>query len=188
MSADPAVLAFLQQRNSAPRLTTPAPNEQEFDQMLRCALRSPDHAWLRPWRFISFRGERREVFSQLLLASVLRRNPEADQAVRDKALGAALRAPLVVAVMAVIETHPKVPAWEQRISAGCAAFSLSLAAEALGYASVWRTGDYAGDARLLEDLGCAANEECVGFLYIGTRDGTPKAIPELSPGDFHRSW
>lgn len=188
MSGDPAALAFLQQRNSAPRLTAPAPDEQQFEQMLRCAMRSPDHAWLRPWRFISFRDERREDFGQLLLASVLRRNPEAEQAARDKALGAALRAPLVVAVMASIQEHPKVPAWEQRISAGCAAFGLSLAAEALGYAAVWRTGEYAQDAQLLADLGCAANEECVGFLYIGTRDGVPKAIPELAPADFHRSW
>lgn len=188
MPADPAVLAFLQQRNSAPRLTAPAPDEQEFDQMLRCALRSPDHAWLRPWRFLSFRGERREAFGKLLLASALRRNPQAEQAVKDKALKAALRAPLVVAVMAAIEEHPKVPAWEQRISAGCAAFSLSLAAEALGYAAVWRTGDYAQDAQLLAELGCAPNEECVGFLYIGTRDSAPKAIPELATADFHRRW
>ncbi len=156
--------------------------------MLRCALRSPDHAWLRPWRFVSIRGERREDFGAVLRASLLRRDPEADEAACDKALQAPLRAPLVVVVFAAITEHPKVPAWEQRLSAGCAAFSLELAAEALGYAAVWRTGAYTEDAELVRDLGGEDHEEIVAFLYLGTRDGAPKNLPVLDPDDFHRAW
>jgi nitroreductase len=188
MSVDAPILDFLQQRNSAPRLTEPAPDEQELDEMLRCALRSPDHARLRPWRFLSIRGERRRDLGELFLASLLRANPDADELARDKARNAALRAPLVIVVLAAIKEHPKVPAWEQRLSAGCTAFSLSLAAEALGYASVWRTGAYAEDAELLQAMGGNPNEECVGFLYVGRRDGPPKPIPELAPADFHSAW
>lgn len=188
MSPQSAVIDFLQQRNSAPRLTEPAPDASEFEAMLQCALRSPDHARLRPWRFVSFRGERRQDFGELLLASMLRRHPDADDAAREKALNAAQRAPLVVAVLAAVQEHPKVPAWEQRVSAGCAAFSLSLAAEALGYAAVWRTGEYAEDAGLMREMGCAENEECVGFIYIGSRASEPKMIPELASSDYHRSW
>lgn len=188
MSVEAPILDFLQQRNSAPRLSEPAPDDQELDQMLRCALRSPDHARLRPWRFLSIRGERRRDFGELLVASLLRANPEADEQARDKARNAPLRAPLLIVVLAAISEHPKVPAWEQRISAGCATFSLSLAAEALGYASVWRTGPYAEDAELLRAMGGSANEECVGFLYVGRREGPAKPIPELAPADFHSAW
>lgn len=182
------MLDFLQRRNSAPKLTGPGPGAQELEQMLRCALRSPDHARLRPWRFLTIAGERRRDFGELLVASLLRSNPDADAQAQEKALNAPLRAPLVIAVMAVIREHPKVPAWEQRLSAGCAAFSLGLAAEALGYAAIWRTGPYAEDVELLRAMGGSENEECVGYIYVGRRDGPAKPLPELNPADFHSAW
>lgn len=186
MASSSEVVAFLSGRNSAPRLRDPGPGPEQLEQMLQCAMRSPDHAWLRPWRFVSIRGERRKAFGERLLESLLRSQPDADTAAREKALNAGLRAPLVIAVIAAYREHPKVPRWEQRISAGCAAYSLSLAAEALGFAAVWRTGAYANDAQLLQDLGGGADEEFVGFIYVGSRDGTPKAIPALDSQDFHQ--
>lgn len=156
--------------------------------MLRCALRSPDHAWLRPWRFLSIRGERREAFGQLLLESLLRRDPEASDAERKRALEAPLRAPLLVAVIARLREHPKVPGWEQELSAGCAAFSLMLAAEAQGYAAIWRTGPPTRDPVLAAALGLAEGERLIAFIYVGTRSGEPKPLPVLDPDDFHQSW
>ena len=188
MTAAEQLIDFLKQRNSAPKLTDPGPDDAELDEMLRCALRSPDHAWLRPWRFVSIRGDRRRDFGELLLASLLRSQPDADAAARDKALAAPLRAPLVVVVLAAVEAHPKVPAEEQRLSAGCAAFALELAAEALGYGAIWRTGAFARDAELVKDLGGGPNEEIVAFIYLGTRDGSAKALPALEPASFHRAW
>ena len=181
-------LQFLQERNSAPRLTEPGPSADELNEMLACALRSPDHAWLHPWRFLSVTGDRRQAMGDCLERSLLRRNPDADDAAREKARRAPLRAPLVMVVLAKLQDHPKVPHWEQRGSAGCAAFSLLLAAEALGYAGVWRTGDYPADPELVADLGSDAGEEIVGFIYIGSRDGGSKALPPLSVEDFHRVW
>jgi nitroreductase len=188
MNGSLPMLEQLHTRNSAPRLTSPAPTEAEVEEMIRCALRSPDHCRLRPWRFLSCRGSRRDDLGELLVRSLLRCDPVADEAAIAKARGAPLRAPLVMAVFAVIQDHPKVPAWEQRVSAGCTAFAIELAAEAMGYAAVWRTGSYAGDRQLVEDLGGADNEEIVAFLYLGTRDGEPKPLPTLEPADFHRNW
>jgi nitroreductase len=156
--------------------------------MLRCAVRSPDHAWLRPWRFVSIRGERRTAFGELLLQSLLRRDPQADESARQKALNAPLRAPLVIAVLVSATEHLKVPLWEQRLSAGCAAYGLVLAAEALGYAAVWRTGSFAEDQTLVHDLGGGDNEQFVGFIYVGSRDCPAKPVPELALDDFHRVW
>lgn len=188
MTAQEPFIAQLRQRNSSPKLTTPAPSEAELNEMLLCALRSPDHARLRPWRFVSLRGDRRADFGQVLEASLLRTNPDADEAAREKARNAPLRAPLVVVVLAAVQEHPKVPAWEQRMSAGCAAFSVQLAAEAMGYASVWRTGAYTEDPQIVADLGGGANEEIVAFLYMGSRAGDRKPLPELAPSDYHRAW
>ena len=156
--------------------------------MFQAALRVPDHVWLRPWRFRVVEGDRRHALGQVLLDSLLRHDPNADEAVRSKALNAPLRAPLVIVVLASITQHPKVPALEQRLSAGCAAHALLLSAEALGYAGVWRTGNAAYDPDVVAALGGATNEEIVAFLYIGTRERSAKALPSINPDDFVSHW
>lgn len=182
------ILDFLQRRNSSPKLTEPAPAPAELEEMFRAALRAPDHAWLRPWRFIVIAGERRGDFGQVLERCLLNRNPGADEAARAKARNAPLRAPLVVAVVAAISEHPKVPAVEQRLSAGCAAHALLLAAEAGGYAGIWRTGDAAFDPAVMAALGLAEHEEIIAFLYLGSREGPAKNIPRLDTANYVSSW
>ena len=115
------VLHFLQNRNSAPRLDGPAPSPEEMQAIFTAAMRAPDHAWLHPWRFITIAGERREALGLVLEQCLMLRNPQADQAARDKARSTPLRAPLLVVVVARLSEHPKVPHVEQRLSAGCAA-------------------------------------------------------------------
>ncbi|MFO7552212.1 MAG: nitroreductase family protein [Haliea sp.] len=184
----PDVLQCLQTRNSAPRLTAPAPSREQLDELLLAALRAPDHAWLRPWRFIAIEGERREDFGEVLERCLLRRDPAADPSAREKARAAPLRAPLVLVVVARLQEHPKVPSDEQRLSAGCAAHAILLAAETLGYAGIWRTGNAALDPYVGSALGLESNEEVIAFLYLGTRDGNPKNLPALKPADFLSRW
>lgn len=182
------LLTLLQQRNSAPRLVEPGPGEDDLREMISAGIRAPDHAWLRPWRFIRIAGERREAFGEVLERCLLARNPQADAAARDKARNAPLRAPLLLVVVARLSEHPKVPAVEQRLSAGCAAQGVLLAAEALGYAGIWRTGDAAFDPAVKRALGLSDGEEITGFLYLGTRAGAPKSLPDLDPQDFLSHW
>ena len=182
------VLQFLQQRNSAPKLTAPAPSAEALEGIYRAALRAPDHAWLRPWRFITIAGDRRAAFGEVLEQCLLRRSPDADEAARDKARRAPLRAPLLLVPVVRLSEHPKVPAIEQRFSAACAAHAILLAAEACGYAGIWRTGDAAFDRNVMSSLGLGHHEEIIGFLYLGTRDGKAKPVPQLDPADFVSSW
>ena len=116
------------------------------------------------------------------------RNPAADEAARIKARNAPLRAPLLVVVVARLSQHPKVPATEQRLSAGCAAQGVLLAAEACGYAGIWRTGDSAFDRNVMSALGLDASEEIIAFVYLGSRAGKAKPIPELDTAAFVSSW
>jgi len=181
-------LDLLLSRNSAPRITGPAPAADEFDTILRAGLRAPDHAWLTPWRFVIIREDRREAFGEVLADALRQRDPDADEAALDKARAAPLRAPVLVVVIAHIKPHPKVPPVEQRLSAGCAAHAMLLACEALGYAGIWRTGGAAFDQNVHRDLGAKDNEEIIGFLYIGTRDGDPKPLPQREPRHFASDW
>lgn len=172
-------LEFLQQRNSAPKLAAPGPSASQRSEMFRAAARAPDHAWLRPWRFITVEGERREALGQLLCDALVQRNPDADEAARTKAMNAPLRAPLLIVSVVKLQEHPKVPHIEQRLSAGCASQALLLAAEALGFAGIWRTGDPAFDPVVAQGLGLSDDEEIIGFLYVGTREGKAKSLPAL---------
>ncbi len=182
------ILQFLQQRNSAPKLTEPGPSTEELEQIFRAALRVPDHAWIRPWRFITITGERRQDFGELLEQCLVQRSPDADDAARTKARNSSLRAPLMVAVVVNISEHPKVPPLEQRLSAGCAAHAILLATEASGFAGIWRTGAASLDRAVMTGLGLAPSEEIIGFLYLGTRAGAAKFIPARDTADFVSTW
>lgn len=182
------VIDQLTTRNSAPRLTSPAPDRASLEYMFRAALRAPDHAWLQPWRFLVIEGEAREKLGELFLAALLEKDPDADEAARAKAASAPLRAPMLVVVVCRYSEHPKVPREEQVLSAGCAAHGMLLAAEAQGYAGIWRTGSYATDPLVMARLGLAENESIVGFLYFGTREGREKSLPERRLEDFVQQW
>ena len=182
------VVEFLMNRNSSPRLAGPAPDAASLEAMFKVAMRAPDHAWLHPWRFLTIRGDRREALGQVFEQCLMLRKPEADDGARLKARNAPLRAPLLVVVIVRLSEHPKVPHAEQRLSAGCAAQGILLAAEATGYAGIWRTGDAAFDRNVMDALGLSEDEEIVGFLYLGSRDGKSKALPQLSTAEFVASW
>ena len=182
------ILKFLQSRNSSPKLQAPAPSSEHLEAMYQAAMRASDHAWLRPWRFIEVAGDRRAAFGELLKQALVARKPDADEAARKKAAASPQRAPLMIVVVTRLQEHPKVPVLEQQLSAGCAAQGLLLAAEAQGFAGVWRTGDAAFDRKVMDGLGLADNEEIVGFLYLGTRAGPAKPLPQLSSDDFVSRW
>ena len=39
-------------RKSSPRLNEPSPSKEELELIFQTALRAPDHASLKPWKFI----------------------------------------------------------------------------------------------------------------------------------------
>ena len=182
------VLNFLQQRNSAPRLCAPGPDASQVEVLLQTALRAPDHAWLQPWRFNVISGSGRERLGQVFVDALLANDPLADAAAQDKARAAPLRAPVLIVVSCVVQPHPKVPRDEQLLSAGCAAHSILLAAEAMGYAGVWRTGSYATDPHVKIALEHEPRQEIVAFLYLGSRDGAAKPLPLREVNNYARYW
>lgn len=177
------VLSTLTQRVSHGSLEAPGPSSEEIDLITSAALRAPDHALLRPWRFVVIEGERLNDFGLVLRESLKLRGVE-DEAQLAKAVKAPSRAPTIVAVMLDFKIHPKVERNEQIGSAAAATYAMSLAANALGYGAMWRTGQYATDPHVVEALGGGVQDEVIGFLYLGTRKGPSKNLPELDPRDF----
>lgn len=183
-------LELLLNRSSGVKFSEPAPTDAELEQMLRAGVRAPDHGRLRPWRFLSIRGAGRDALGRLFAEATRQANSQASPEALAREADKAMRAPLLVVVIAKLATQPnvKVPEIEQLLSAGTAAQNIMLAAHALGYAAVWKTGAHAYDAHVHAGLGLAGNERIIGFLYVGTRTDTVIARPRVDISQFHSVW
>ena len=180
-----SVIETLLNRNSHPRLVAPGPDEAELETILRAAMRAPDHGRLRPWRFVVIAGDRRELLGQCFRDSLVIRGIS-DEAQLTKALNAPFRAPLVLAGLLHPVAHEKISRDEQGHAVAAALHAAQLAADALGYGCVWRTGGYATDPNVVEALGGDVGDEVIGFLYLGTREGPSKLLPEVPLESFVR--
>ncbi|WP_397449216.1 nitroreductase family protein [Pseudomonas sp. NA-150] len=181
-------LDALLNRVSVPRLIDPAPDAAQREILFSAALRAPDHGQLRPFRFLTIEGAAREQMGELLVQALKISDAQAPQPAVDKARLGPLRAPLVVVVIAKLQDHFKVPKQEQRITAGCAAHAVIMAAYAMGVGAVWRTGDLSYSAHVAKGLGLAADEEVVAFLYLGTPQNPPRVAAKLDTADFVSAW
>ncbi|HSC85653.1 MAG TPA: nitroreductase, partial [Polyangiaceae bacterium] len=181
VSADPR-LNFLTGRSSALALTEPAPSDATLDQLLAAATAVPDHAGLRPFRFVIVQGEARERFGQALAAVAEEQEGTLSEFARNKLVQKAYFAPCLVALVSSPRVGVKVPTWEQEASAACTGFALVLAAEAVGLGAVWKSAPVHEGRALTELLGLAEQERFLGWVNLGThgRPTRPRAPEDLS--------
>jgi nitroreductase len=167
-------------RRSATALTDPAPDEGALELIFASATRAPDHGRLRPWRFIVVRGGARVRFGELLADHLRRTHAQVSEETLQRERLKAFRAPLIVVVAARCNPAVKIPLIEQTLSAGAAAHAMMLAAFALGFNAMWKTGGPAYDATVKEAVGLEPGDVIVGFLYFGTetRERAPAARAE----------
>ncbi|MCP5206868.1 MAG: nitroreductase family protein [Hahellaceae bacterium] len=177
------VTESLQKRVSFPRLTSPAPAGETLTAILKCALRAPDHALLRPWRFMVYQESSLNQLTDIFVAAG-EAQENMDELQMNKLRSMAHRAPMVIVCVASYQDHPKVPRQEQLLSAGCAVAYMLAAIQAEGFGAIWRTGPMATDPIVCSGLGLSESEEIVGFLYVGTPLGDPKTIPEIPLDQF----
>lgn len=185
------VLELLRERVSIrpDQLVEPAPDDADIESMVAAAVTAPDHGGLRPWRFIVIRGDARGRLGDVFADAAQQRRPSIDPAELEKLRAKPQRAPLIIAVAAAIRPdHPKVPVIEQIQSASAAAQQLQLAANALGYGSIWLTGDAAHDPSVIEALGLDFDDRLVGFVHIGTIEGEPPSPARPDAAGFLREW
>lgn len=175
LPALPGFLDVLLARRSvtAKDMQGPGPSKAELEQILEAGWRVPDHGKLGPWRFVVFEGEARAAFGEELARIFKEQEPKADE--KRVALEAErlTRAPVVVAVISTAEDHPKIPKWEQRLSAGAVCQNMLVAASALGLAAQWLTEWYAFDKKVHKLLGMRKGDRVAGFIYLGSAGAKP---------------
>ncbi len=178
------LVEYLKTRRSdlAMTLVEPAPNESEIETMITLASRVPDHGKLAPWRFIKYGFDDRKKLAENL-GALSDQDADVDRKEsREKEISRFQSAPLVIGVISTAAAHPKVPEWEQVLSAGAATMQLLIAANALGYGSQWLTGWYTRDENALKLLGVSDNEQVAGIVHIGTPSAqkTERTRPEFN--------
>lgn len=174
-------LSLLDSRRSVParQLGAPGPDDAALLRMLQSAVRVPDHGKRVPFRFLRIAGDARHALGEALVARTLQRDPDAGDGAIEKDRHRFTHAPLVIAVIAVLDDHDsKIPQQERLLSAGSVCFALLQAAQACGYGATWLTGWPAYDPTIGSLLGLGAHERIAGFIHIGT--------PKLQPPERER--
>jgi nitroreductase len=182
----PDALELLKSRRSVkPReMTGPGPSAAELETILTIGARVPDHGKLIPWRFVIFEGDARVRAGEVIAKVFAGKNPQASAAEIDVEKRRLTDAPLVIGVVSFTRPHPKVPVWEQELSAGASAMNILTAATALGYGACWLTGWFAFDRDVLDGLGLKADEKLAGLIHIGTPSKTSEDRPRPALSDI----
>jgi nitroreductase len=184
MKSDIKLLDYLQVRRSTPaiQLSEPGPEKAEIEDILRLAVRVPDHGKLAPWRFIVYRGEERKRLGEVALKLALQKNPDLGHEQQQVELTRFTRAPVVIAVVSTAAPHFKIPEWEQVMSAGALCLNLLMSANAHGYAANWLSEWMTFDETIWPDLGINSGEKVAGFIHIGSTTFPPveRPRPELA--------
>jgi len=163
------LLAAIETRSSAARLTEPGPSEEHLARILNAATRAPDHGRLRPWRLMVLDESLKTRFARAAAEAKRARVPtltDEQVAVDGEKI---MRSPTIVVVACALRDHPKIPHIEQIIAVGAAAQNLFLAAHGLGYGVMWKTGAAAYDAQVKAVLGLAEHDHIVAIMHLGTR-------------------
>ncbi|MGY3607581.1 MULTISPECIES: nitroreductase family protein [unclassified Bradyrhizobium] len=180
----PDAIELLKTRRSVkPReMTGPGPSPTELDTILTIGARVPDHGKLAPWRFIVFEGEARNRAGDVIASVFAKKNPGAPTADIEVEKRRLTDAPLVIGIVSFTKPHPKVPPWEQELSAGASAMNILTAATALGYGACWLTGWFVFDRDVLDGLGLRPDEKLAGLIHIGkpTKPNEDRPRPALS--------
>jgi nitroreductase len=83
---------------------------------------------------------------------------------RDKAM----RAPMIIVAAAKVNPAAKIPVIEQVVAVAASVQNMIMAATALGYGTMWKTGASAYDDDFKKGLGLEPVDQIVGYIYLGT--------------------
>ena len=175
---------LIRSRRSTKRLLDTPVDQPVIERLLEAATWAPNHHLTEPWRFWVITGAARERFGEAMAAGDLNAHHDATPAqretMRSSAIGKAHRAPVIIAVAAVMAETNKNPDLEEITATAAAIQNLLLQAEAEGLGSIWRTGRSAYEPEMAQFFGLTERDRILGFLYVGHPD------PDAPARESHR--
>ena len=192
--------ALLQARQTVlpKRLGAPGPDAAQLQAILAAAGHAPDHGCLLPWRFVLVPQQARtalgDTFAQALRERDAAASPEQQAQAREKAL----RAPLLLLLVADEQGgDPDIVPAERLVSAGCAVQNLLLMATALGFGSALTSGKALQSRALRTLFALKEGERALCFVSVGTvqsrKPARARPVPAqyvgaLAPGQGVQPW
>jgi nitroreductase len=152
-------------------------------KLLDAGNQAPNHYKVRPWRFVVLMGSARNKLGDVMAASQADRFPDLPQESFDKTRILPLRAPVLIAAGVDKPSESKVLEVENICAVSAACQNILLAAHASGLGAIWRTGEWARDAKVKAFLGFAVDQHIVGFIYVGFAEGANQPAPRPSVDD-----
>ena len=179
------LIGWINSRRSMGNLDVPAPTRTQIESAIACAATAPDHKKLRPWRFIVTEGDARHELGRALAKAAQEKALQDGETLSEKTiqktLAMPLRAPVIITVVTQMQTHKKVPPFEQMLSAGAAVQNLILALKAQGFSTVWRTGLLCNEPAVKAYFEVGSDDYVTAFVYTGT---SPKDESKRKPIDI----
>ena len=170
----------IRMRVSVKRMKTDPVEREKIEQLLDAGAQAPNHHKVRPWRFVVISGKARERLGDVMADSFKRRFPDIKPEALQKERAKPLRSPVLIAVGVDAPAEPKVLEIENICAAAAACENMLIAAQALGLAGHWRTGDAARDPAIKSFLGYSESQQLIAFLYIGYAE--TEIAPPSRPG------
>ncbi len=149
-------------------LEAPGPDDAQLRTILEVATRVPDHGKLAPWRFELWPEHVRQDIHDDLQQLLAGLNDVTDREKQVQATRKLLHAPCVLVAISTAQEHPKIPIWEQHLSAGAACMNTLIAANSLGFEAQWLTAWYVYEDKARKILGLKNGEQIAGIIHIGT--------------------
>lgn len=164
------------------------PSDDELLDILKVASRVPDHGKINPWRFVKFSGEARRKLGVKMADIYKAKHPEMDENHYAMESARFERAHTILLLISSPIPHPKVPEFEQLMSAGGLGFAINLAANAFGYAATWLTEWVAFDDDIKPLFDMTESEKIIGFFFIGKPKNPPTERERPNVSELLSEW
>jgi len=154
-------------RSGKPRdMVAPGPDADQLRRILSCAIRTPDHGKLAPWRFVRVDTDQRDAFAALLQRAYCETRPNPGRLEQKAIDDFARQAPVLIVALSCPKHASHIPVWEQELSVGAACMNLLVAAHAEGFVGGWLTG-WAAYSEIVR-AAFAPEGRIAGFIFLGS--------------------
>lgn len=175
------ILDVIASRRSRGKMRPDAPPRELIERVLAAGVHAPNHHDTQPWRFFVLTDGARKDFGEVLVGALKRRLGEpAPENLEGLALAERakpMRSPVIIVVGVASEERDPMTRREDFQAASAGLQNMLLAAESLGLAAIWRTGEGILDAGVKAHFGLSSEDEIAGVLYLGYPDETLGTMP-----------
>jgi nitroreductase len=166
--------AIATRRSKGKMMRDEAPPRALVEKVLEAAVHAANHHDTQPWRFFVLSGEARDEFGDALASALREREAGLDAAKLDGLAIAEkakpMRSPVLIVVGVQSQRDDAMERREDLQAASAAVQCMLLAADSLGLAAIWRTGDGAYDDRVKAYFGLRPEDQIAGIVYLGYPD------------------